>query len=101
MSAELIKQKLDIAKRAGELHKELSELFRVKKAIEDKKKVMYHGGGNYANTPITVILDNRDVFSTRDWEPQDSTLHDFVLQYIETLISKREAEVNDLIKILQ
>lgn len=92
MSAELIKQKLEIAKRAGELDRELSELTRAKKIIESKK---------YSLDPVHVVLGNHDTLSSHRWEGDGTSLHDLMLGYIDAQIDSRLAQVNDLIKVLQ
>jgi hypothetical protein len=92
MSAtEIMKQKLDIAKRAGELSGELAELSQLRQNIERKKK---------GRDSIRVITADQEPLYSNRYEKDGTTLHDLVLTWIDVQIEKREAEVNDLIKIL-
>lgn len=88
---EILQQKLDIAKRAGELHGELAKLFQLKKNVERKKN---------CREGLRVITANQEALESRSFDKYGTTLHDLVIGWIEAQIAQREAEVNDLIKIL-
>lgn len=101
METDLFSKKMEIAKRAGEVQTELTELSRVKDVVESKRKEVYRGGGRSSNEPIKILLGDRDVFSTSNWEVNGTALHDLVIQYLDTQINKRKAELDELIKVLQ
>lgn len=88
---EILQQKLDIAKRAGELHNELATLVNSKRKIAARKS---------AGESLHIVLDNNHSLTSHYWEKGGTTLHDLVIGWIDVQIAQREAEVNDLIKIL-
>lgn len=92
--SDLLKQKLDIAKRAGELHKELERL-REMRYYAVRRKDGRHG------IYIKLSLNGSEQYALNSGEwGDDDTLLDAIIGYIEARIAEREAEVNELIKIL-
>lgn len=90
-TTEIMKQKLDIAKRAGKLSVDLAELHRAKQIIEKKK---------INNDTLHVLLGTHDTIDNYQWDKLGPSLHDLVIGWIDVQIAQREAEVNELIKIL-
>lgn len=92
--SDIMKQKLDIAKRAGELHAQLGKLREMKYLAVRRKEAKY-------GIHIKLSLNGSEQYGLNSVEwGDDDTLLDAIIDYIEARIAEREAEVNELIKIL-
>lgn len=89
---DLIKEKLDIAERAGKLHQELSGLFHSKQLIQKKKD---------CRESLRVITSGQESFDSGRIDNYGSELHDLVIQYLDKQIQIREIALDELIKVLK
>jgi hypothetical protein len=94
---ELLKKKMEIAKRAGELEKSIIGLSELAGRIEEKK-----GRSDSLTIQIHHYTDKSHTLRSFEIEGHDGTmLHDSVMGYLKSQIDKRTAELNELIKVLQ
>lgn len=94
---ELIKKKMEIANRAGNLEKEINELsatkLQVKKCIETQCPLYVKIEGSYMETSGRSLR-------TKDIEPNGHDLHKALIVYLDQQIEKRTKELDELIKVL-
>ena len=88
----LIKEKMEIANRAGVLHAELSGLSRAKQQIEHKAM---------CKETLNVVIGNHEFFESYRYDKAGRELHDLVIQFIDDQIKQRIDELDELIKILK
>lgn len=102
--SELMKQKLEIATRAGSLSEELASLNRMKEWLEKKKTAAVRNGIAICD-PIHVYINKSGsenwLIDSYKWDKDGTTLHDTMLQFVDAQINKRINELDELIKILQ
>ncbi|MCM3632899.1 hypothetical protein [Paenibacillus camelliae] len=92
---DLIKEKLSIAKRAGELHEEIEGLEYTLNCSKSKLEAKHSYIINVSLNSFSLNLDTNKIDNT------DFSLHEAVIMYLEKQIDKRHQELDSLIKILK
>jgi hypothetical protein len=94
---ELLKKKMEIAKRAGELEKEIFNLTHLAECI---KKNVDRMETLYVKIQGDRIGNNGVELSSHTIDPGGTELHNALLLFLKSQIDKRTVELDELIKVM-
>jgi hypothetical protein len=103
---ELIKKKMEIAKRAGELNIEITRLADVALRIKQNSKNGYNKENGVCASALYLKIQgdklstNGNELNSYEIDPGGTGLHDALLVFLNDQIDKRTKELDELIKVL-